>query len=93
MSAQRKLENGWIAGSESKGRRADLCLKVRGGWADRHLRDYRQNMGSESKCRQVDRHLREYGRTGGSPSQRVRVDWWIAISESTGRLAERHLRE
>ena len=57
--------------------------RVRGGQADRHLRDYRQNIGSESKGRQVDRDLREYGRTGELPSQRVLADGLIAISEST----------
>ena len=55
--------------------------RVRGGRADRHLRDYRRNPSSESKGGRTDRHPREYGRTGGSPYQ------------STGRRADRHLRE
>ena len=73
--------------------RVDCRVRVRGGRVDRHLRDYRQNIGSESKGRQVDHHFREYGRTGGSPSQRVLADGRIAIPESTGGLADHHLRE
>ena len=63
MPAQSKQANGCIAGSESKGGRADLCLKVyglMGGSPAERVRADGLIAISESTGRQADHRLREY---------------------------------
>ena len=82
--SQRVLADGRIAISESTGGSPSQGV-LADGWI--------AISGSGSKGRLVDRHLREYWRMGGLQSQRVRADWRIAISESTGGQADRRMRD
>ena len=75
MSAQSKQANGCIAGSESKGRQADLCLREYGRTGRSPAERFRADGPiaiSESTGRQADHRMREYRLTVGQADRLLR---------------------